>query len=199
MSLKKYAVADLIVSPSQLKVLFVLESPHKDEFIHSHPAAGSTGKKLSALFTKGFLSQFIPTEPIGCQIKKYNYPHLGIIETSNLPMDMDFYPCFLSSADKRLVQDLNYTKTRLEKRIQKRYIPNGIVEKYLVNNFSNRLNSILMQSSHPVIIISFGHIAANFINTANVANLKLPHPTGTSWSNAEITLNSFNLSQSLLP
>ena len=199
LSLRKYAVADLIMSPSQLKVLFVLESPHKDEFIHSHPVAGSTGKNLSNLFKSlGYLSQFSPTEPIGCQIKKYNYPHLGIIEASSLPMDTKFYPCFLSSADKKLIQSLSKTKKRLEKG-PKKNLPTGIVEQYLVNDFTTRLNLISTQTTC-VFIISFGHIAANFLNAANVAaDLKLPHPTGKMWPNAAGTLSNSKLNQLLLP
>lgn len=203
LSLRKYRVTDLIESQAQLKVLFVLESPHKDEFVHSHPAAGSTGKKLSALFkSQGFLSQFSVSEPIGCQIIKHNYQNLGIIEVSNLPMDADFYPCDLSSSDKKFIQSLDSTKNRLEKGIKKN-IPNGRVEQYLLKDFLSRLSINRIDSS--VIIISFGHIAANFLNAVNVIpDLQLPHPTGQSWSKAAAILTTYlskssRLNQSLLP
>ena len=199
LSLRKYAIDDLIISPSQLKVLFVLESPHKDEFIHLHPVAGSTGEKLSYLFkSQGFLNTFNQKDPIGCQIKKLNYPYLGIMESSNLPMDKSFYPCFLSRGDCKFIQNISYAKTKLERRIQKNYIPNGIVEKYLVKDFSTRLSS-LQQSNSGIIIISFGHISANFLNVARVNHFNLPHPTGRNWSNASAMLNSFSLNPLLLP
>ena len=202
MSLKQYSVTDLVISPNQLNVLLVLESPHTDEFIHSHPVAGSSGKKLSAFFkTSGFLNSFNSTTPLGCQIKSNSYPHLGIINSSSFPMDSKFYPCGLTGSDYKRIQYLSSIKSRLEKKTQVNYQPKGLVEKYLIWNFSIRLNQVLNTpriSTQPLKIIACGHFAANFLNAANIPNvLNIPHPSsrGGLGNNSSVISNI----QGLLP
>ena len=214
MSLKKYAVSDLIISPNDLTVLLVLESPHKDEFIHSHPAAGDTGKNLLALLKAQFrLNLFNEIAPIGCQIKSNNYKYLGIIEVSSLPMQKVFYPCHLPPLGNKITNTLDKAKIDLQKRTFKRYNPRNKIEKYLLKNFSARLIAIpnisnrTKQPNRSLIIISFGHIAHNFLNAYNnnpsnqIVFIQLPHPTApkAQWQNASSILAGFGLISTLLP
>lgn len=180
MSIKKYSVTDLILSPNQLNVLLILESPETNEFIHSHPIAGASGIRLSSFFKgNSFLHNFNEKDPLGCQIKRHNYASLGVMNASSLPLMEKFYPCEgLTNGDYRLIQHLNSIKIRLERKTQVNYQPKGIVEKYLVQNFSNRINHILNISNQPLEIIAFGHVSANFLKAINIQTFsKLRHPS----------------------
>ncbi len=188
MSLKRFIVSDLIPPSDELKMLLVLESPHTNEFSHSHPVAGQAGKKLVAQFkSKGFLRDFQEGVPLGCQIKNLSYSELGVINASSLPMDAKFYPNCLSDRDRRLTEKLSRIKKRLEKRTFSAYVPTGCIEKYLVANFTSRLQFILNQCSakSQLLIVPCGHLATNFLNSVNIANITvlpgLPHPSARNW------------------
>ena len=93
--LKKYRVDDINIENAE--VIFVLESPHKDEIEKGYPVAGKTGKNMSSiLFDKNHnaLGKLIYDELIKKKNgKKYDNSILkfGIINISSIPLQKKIY------------------------------------------------------------------------------------------------------------
>ena len=85
-----YSIKDIINNINALEIVLVLESPYKDELLHNHPLAGSSGQAVTN-YIKNHVANNSPisnfTLPIGCELKKTGFSKLGIINSSLLPLD----------------------------------------------------------------------------------------------------------------
>jgi len=181
MKLDRFRVADLQAPNCNNVVLFILESPHKDEFSHGHPIAGQAGRRLLSLLHKaGVTFEHNDYEPLGCQIKKGKIKNIGVINVSQVPLDANFY------CDKNCnsVKELASIKKRLQKNTQKKYIPKDGVESELFKNFTARLNLSISDSTQ--IVIPLGHLASNFVKSVEGLKCQIhygvSHPSSSTWN-----------------
>ena len=196
MSLEQYKVFNLIEDVKELKVLLILESPHLNEYIHQHPAAGESALELTQfLIAQGYLSDFDPQLPIGCNIKALNYKPLGILNCSTLPLNKAFYPCALNSDDLSQVNNLAAIKQSLNQGNPKK-IPVDLKETGLFKDFVSRLTNVLEQAPADVLIIPCGDTAIGFIGNFKTIYQKpltvldgLPHPTEPDWAEKITTID----------
>lgn len=210
MSLTTYNVGDLIIDPTTLNVLMILESPHINEYIHQHPAAGESALELTQfLIRHGYLMDFNPNLPIGCNIKAINYQSLGILNCSYLPMNPAFYPCTLSDEDQLQIDQLVTIKQSLAKKSENlsNQLPLELSDNIIFKDFVQRLTHVLTQAPSDLIIVPCGATAFGF-TTAFTAHYPhplnllegLPHPTESDWQDKIPTLDlTDHIPRSLLP
>lgn len=226
-ALERYKLFDLIEDVTQLNVLLVLESPHINEYIHRHPAAGNAAAELTKFFTaQGYARCFNDDLPIGCNIKTQRYPFLGVMNCSSLPMNKEFYPCTMAKEKAVLVDKLMAMRTQLSKGIDADYIKPSAPECELFNDFTSRLTAVIsatsltdlsiapvaastanMMTESPLIIVPCGFVATNFVKRFQ-ANYKgtlnilehLPHPSAADWEECikNITITD-RIAQDMLP
>ena len=207
MTLSKYKVGDLIIDAASIKVLMILESPHSNEYIHGHPAAGESALELTQLLkSQGYLHSFDNQLPVGCNIKTLNYKPLGIVNCSHLPMNPTFYPCTLSNDNLAKVNHLVNIKQSLSQRnLQK--IALDVSESEVFKDFAKRLTQVLEQAASDIIIVPCGDTTIGFIDVFKSSYKQplkvldgLPHPTEPDW---HAKINSISLvdhiPQHLLP
>lgn len=196
MSLEQYKVFNLIEDVKELKVLLILESPHLNEYIHQHPAAGESALELTQfLIAQGYLSDFDPQLPIGCNIKALNYKPLGILNCSTLPLNKAFYPCALNGNDLSQVNNLAAIKQSLNQSNPKK-LPVDLKETGVFKDFVSRLTQVLEQAPADVLIIPCGDTAIGFMENFKTIYQKpltvldgLPHPTEPDWAEKIATID----------
>jgi hypothetical protein len=186
--LRAYRVDDLI--SNSCEILFVLESPHKDELIHKHPLAGSSGLKMTKLMQevdetlfKEIASECDKNLPFGCIVKKAlgntqgfeQFKKFGIMNTCQIPMQKKAYSCEYSSCE--IINDLETIKNNISKK--KNHLRNKIT-----SCLEKRIMDINIKRRNPkksLIIIPLGNLADNFLipfkndNTLKIKK-KLTHP-----------------------
>lgn len=189
-----YKLFDLIEDINQLNVLLVLESPHINEYIHRHPAAGNAAAELTKFFTaQGYASCFNDDLPIGCNIKTQQYPFLGIMNCSSLPMNKEFYPCTMATETVLLVDKLMAMRTNLGKGIDASYVKSSASECEVFDDFADRLTAVIdakqsASNTTDLIIVPCGFVATNFVKRFQVTYQykltvldDLPHPSAADW------------------
>ncbi|QWZ92849.1 hypothetical protein I6L41_10350 [Aeromonas sp. FDAARGOS 1411] len=92
----------------------------------------------------------------------------------------------MSSIDERLSKKLTKVKTKLQRKIMNNYKPVGVVEKFIVSNLHNRINSIINSCNGKVIcFIPCGNFATNVFNACNISGHTVingcPHPSSRNW------------------
>lgn len=193
MSLAQYQVFNLIEDVKALKVLLILESPHTNEYIHQHPAAGESALELTRfLIAQGYLSCFDNQLPLGCNIKTLHYKPLAILNCSTLPMNKTFYPCTLSNNDLLQVNQLASIKQSLDQCNQLQVaieLSKELSETEVFKDFTSRLTQVLEQAAPKLIIVPCGDTATGFIEAFKAIYNKpltvldsLPHPTEPDWN-----------------
>lgn len=178
----EFKVEDLTSKNNISQIIFILESPHKDEYIHAHPIAGQAGNRLLSLLKRvGAIPNDIPNKPLGCLIKSGEVLNISIINASPLPLDKNFY-C-QQACNSKMVDALAEIKNRLQKRTQTVYKPREGLEDKLFNNFSERLKNMISDKKR--VIIPLGHVASNFVKSAQDINCKVHfgvlHPSARGW------------------
>ena len=189
MSLDQYLVQDLHSSDNENVIILVLESPHNQEYKRGYPAAGQAGMRLLELLRKsGVLYKGNDNEPLGSQINQGTIKSIAIINSSQLPLDSNFY-----TINNAFVHKLDSVKKRLEKRTQVKYIPKEGLETKIFNDFSNRLKASISDSTK--MIIPLGHLASNFVKSTKgiecAIHYGVKHPSCLSWNSPE-NLKEFN-------
>ena len=187
MLLTKYKVGDLIIDSSALKVLMILESPHINEYIHGHPAAGESALELTQLLkSQGYVHDFDNQLPVGCNIEALKYKQLGILNCSHFPMNPAFYPCSLTDYERAQLDILTNIKQSLA-RVNNNEVHIALSKSDVFKDFANRLSQVLTQAPN-VIIVPCGHTAKGFIDAFTTTYPKplnilygLPHPTEPEW------------------
>lgn len=196
MSLEKYKVFNLIEDVTKLKVLFILESPYINEYIHQHPAAGESALELTQfLIVQGYLKDFDAQLPLGCNIKALNYQPLGILNCSTLPLNKAFYPCALNSEDLAKVNELAAIKQNLNQSNPNK-LPVDLKKNGVFKDFVSRLTEVLEQAPAYIIIVPCGDTAIGFMDAFKTIYQKpltvldsLPHPTESDWAEKIATIN----------
>lgn|GEM_PF-1839868 len=199
--MEQYKVGDLIIDTKKLNVLLILESPHINEFIHKHPAAGEAACELTQFFTKqGYLAAFDNHLPIGCNIEQKKYVELGIMNCAHFPMNLAFYPCGLNDDEQKKAQELAEFRNELGQKLADEDWFDKLNQTQMFADFATRLHAVIQTPrDNPLIIIPCGFTATNFIelfkskfqNSADKTGLTnqgykifapLPHPTQSDWS-----------------
>ena len=196
MSLDHYKVFNLIMDVTELKVLLILESPHINEYIHQHPAAGESALELTQfLIAQGYLKSFDAQLPIGCNIKTLNYKPLGILNCSTLPLNKAFYPCALNNEDLLQVNQLAAIKQDLSHSNPKKS-PLVLKETGVFKDFIIRLTQVLEQAPSDILIVPCGDTALGFMDAFKAIYQKplmvldgLPHPTEPDWAEKIATID----------
>lgn len=84
-----YLVDDLNVE--DCKVLFILESPHKDEIVAKHPVAGDSGISMTGVLSRcNLLPLDLKDLPFGLIIRK-NKSIFGLMNVSQIPLQSQIY------------------------------------------------------------------------------------------------------------
>ena len=180
MSKEKYKVEDIVSdNKEKLKVLFVFESPYKQELINGYPVAGGSGKSISKFLNK--IDSSIPTNiPFGQYMTFCKDERFGIANCSNYPMDKAAYEMDATVPYKP--DDLDI--------IRKKLTSSGKVGKVLEEtysrvrlNFKKRIENYI--SNKNIIIVLCGKIAHNFFYDSglNLSNkvISVPHPSRNQW------------------
>lgn len=184
-----------MVDPRNLNVLMILESPHINEYIHGHPAAGESALELTQLLkSQGYVHDFDPKLPVGCNIKALNYQPLGILNCSHFPMNPTFYPCSLSDDEHAQLNILTTIKQSLAK-VNNNEAHIALAISDIFKDFANRLSHVLIQAPD-VIIVPCGHTAKGFVDAFTTTYLNplnilhgLPHPTEPEWAEKITTID----------
>ena len=196
MFLEQYKVFNLIEDVTTLKVLFILESPYINEYLHQHPAAGESALELTQfLMAQGYLKNFDAQLPLGCNIKVLNYQSLGILNCSTLPLNKAFYPCALNSEDLAKVNALAAIKQNLNQSNPNK-LPVYLKKNSVFKDFVSRLTEVLEQAPADIIIVPCGDTAIGFMDAFKTIYQKpltvlkgLPHPTEPNWADKIATIN----------
>lgn len=171
-----------LTNSDNLKIVLVLESPHTNEIIHGHPLAGSSGQAVTDYIKTRVSTISTFTRPLGCELKNLQNSELGIMNCSLFPLDPKVYSCEQFEKHKkvieafRVIRDNPNSKTRSNSLHQK-------VEKCLVENLKNRINSIL-SINRQVIFVPCGSVAKSFLSKCSLQlNLveDVPHPAYNQW------------------
>ena len=184
MLIDNYRIKDLVVNPSKVRIIFVLESPYLNEVVHCHPLAGSSGLDMIKFFkSNGLLSDWDSKIPIGCQIKEKNYEKIGIINCSRYPLDHSVYSCQLNKNIFTIINHLNAIRIKsnigIDKNIKK------VIRTILVKNLKRRVKNFHNQNK-TMMFIPCGELARNFLNKCSVDKTSIyreiiPHPSKKQW------------------
>jgi hypothetical protein len=176
----KYKIEDIIPENKEtLKVLFVFESPYKQELINGYPVAGGSGKTISKFLNK--IDDSIPTNlPFGQFMSFFKDERFGIANCSNYPMDKAAY---------EIDADIPFPPEDLDV-IRKKLTSSGKVGKVLDETYSKmrkdfRQRIVKYIKNKDTIIVLCGKIAHNFYHDSelNLPNkiISVPHPSRNQW------------------
>lgn len=179
----------IVNNPANLKIIFVLESPYKDEIIHGHSLAGDSGLAVTS-YLKHKFSQENPAsqfqQPFGCELTKVgSETYFGVMNSSEYPLDRKCYPCRLPAHMERIVFAFDFIRTNPKSRRCNDEF-NEKVSRCLKNLYKRRLHRILKVNS-TVLFVPCGQLAANFLSSCQIEEIYvLPtvrHPSRRAWEN----------------
>lgn len=179
-------VEDLIPEIEEMKFLFLLESPYKEEVKQKIPLAGNTGKNISNFFLKKLINiEIHKNYPFGCYLNDTNDARFGIMNCSNKPLDKKLYSTVTTDV-------ISFDRIRRNPRTKIKNRDSGVdqnVHKILYQEFEKRLLSY-HEKNYGFKIICCGLLAKTFFEEAlenNSTSLKmheflyLPHPSFNLW------------------
>lgn len=174
-NLINFQVGDLIYPNSDL--IFILESPHKNEVKLGYPAAGETGINMSKIL-------FNIDEPLGKLLKgSISFPiSLSLMNCSRLPLQESCYgnlklsDDFISFLGVHRIKDQSISRLKAKIK-QKLYSPIG---KKAVNNFKHRLQNNIHISKCTRLVVC-GVIAQCFFDEATSLQISFREPKPVSW------------------
>jgi hypothetical protein len=180
MSENKYKVEDIIPeNREKLKVLFVFESPYKQELINGYPVAGGSGKTISKFLNK--IDDAIPANiPFGQFMTFFKDVRFGIANCSNYPMDKAAY---------ETDSDVPFPPEDLDI-IRKKLTSSGKVGKSLDETYSKMRQDFKLRiekyiEDKTIIIVLCGKIAHNFYHDSELSLpnkvISVPHPSRNQW------------------
>lgn len=156
--IKDMAKFDLIEFPEKIEILFILESPFKNEIKEGYPCAGATGKKMTAKIFPGNSNAFGKI----LKDKETGSERFGIFNTCHFPLDL---PEKLSLEEKqvmKLKEDENQEDDREVIYSKMEGILAGIQNLEELTNYLKRLTQILNASSTIKNLVVCGFIAQSF-------------------------------------
>lgn len=186
-------VNDIIINPSNLEVVLVVESPFKKEILNSYPLAGRSGKAVTN-YLKRFVSSTSPiygfSKPIGYELTHSQYFKLGIINVSLWALDKQCYQN-ISGNRQKIVTSFNLIRNTPQTNFKNRQKTfDNRIEKFLFNGFENRVLSIYSLNNN-VVFVPCGYLANKFLGNCNLPHSNvismIPHPSFNNWRNLSST------------
>lgn len=176
---KRYKVSDLL--NNETKIVFILESPHKDEIKYGVPVAGRAGGTMTkTLFGNDMpLGRFLKSSWDENQQLRY-----GVMNVCNIPMQRTAYGT--DGEDKRLEEFFNTiekVRTSNSKRPYKDKNMNDI-DQQVKKDFELRLERL---RGNQLLLIPCGKFAEKYLRDVEVSSRweviwGIPHPSYNSWS-----------------
>lgn len=173
--LKQFQVQDLSYAVSDL--IFILESPHKEEVKKGFPAAGQSGQQMSKVL-------FDVETPLGQLVKQRDdtLPKMSILNSSRLPLAVSCYRSY--RLNDEFLDFLNIKNTNfinLESETQKiKQILRSEVGRKAVNSFRFRLFENIKNNERSKIVIC-GLIAQCFFEEATGEQGSFHKSTPLNW------------------
>jgi uracil DNA glycosylase superfamily protein len=169
---KKYIVKDIINKKTEIKFVFILESPHIDELKWGHPIAGRSGKSMSK-----FLFKSDESRALGGIIKESDNLNLGIMNVCQIPMQGTAYEEKDLKNHKETISDLEKIRNSPKKK--------SILHKTIVENFNQRIKK-LKKKNKKVILIPCGSFANATCKELHLNFIEgIPHPSFGWWGKKE--------------
>jgi hypothetical protein len=171
----KFHVDDICTEYS--KIIFILESPHKEELKHGVPLAGLSGRSMAKE-----LFQVSNIEPMGKYLSSQFQSVYAIVNVSPFPLQKSAYP---KDFVQRFVQELEIAESiRTSTAKSFREENKALFHSLLVKDFKARLMEHIGGDS---IIVPCGKFAERFVNELVIKNENLvidgvPHPSYNSWA-----------------
>jgi hypothetical protein len=176
----KYSVSDLLTEHSY--ILFILESPHKEELKFDVPLAGSSGKSMAkVLFNKSDIL------PMGKHLKELIRSKkdsiYGIVNVSPFPLQKSAYPDsgFIQKYEKELniAESVRISTAKTFKDKEKEHM-----HFMLLQDFQERLKRYVTPET---VIVPCGRFAEKYLNQTPIIEKVdvirgVPHPSYNSWS-----------------
>lgn len=180
----KYSISDVLTN--EMKILFILESPHKEELKHNAPLAGSSGRSVSKVLFKGKGEETIP---FGLLLKDHSqgmpFRKLGIMNVCPFPLQRTAIP------DNEWNQEhLHFIETAEKVRISNdkdsyRHEEWNVFQAAMQHHFTERLQALTDQ---PLIIVPCGRFAQKHFRLTGARSPhwkvieEVPHPSYNSWN-----------------
>lgn len=188
--LPSYVVDDLMPD-SDVKILFILESPHTEELKEKVPLAGSTGIAVTEVL-KCVLGLEDNSEAFGKIIKKQlNLKNIGIVNVSSVPLQ-NIYPEHMKCNELRvfeLIREKPYIrKNKITKKgyddLKKEDV--NKIFKIIKNDFCCRINGYFNDGkiTSDTLIILCGKVSEYFWKECNCNHqntINVPHPSNEQW------------------
>ncbi|MGM0453229.1 MAG: hypothetical protein ACQERN_08700 [Thermodesulfobacteriota bacterium] len=185
-ALAKYRVADLLITPENVRLAFLLESPYADEVVHGHPLAGGSGKSMARFLVAKVpaFRHWAPDIPVGCQIRRRGESRLAVMNASNYPLDKTLY-CpddYQANADTIDAWD----RIRRNPGANTRHNPDHrVLEAQMVADLTERLHRLPPEA----LVVACGDVARAIAAKCGFPKKRLyepkvPHPSRNLWCSA---------------
>jgi hypothetical protein len=175
---ENYKVKDLI--NNNIKILFILESPHNSEVKNKYPLAGAAGISVSKALA---LNNEIPIGKLISDKTKNLDEIIGIMNICSIPMQYSPY-----RHDKRIECLINSFKTirTTNKTVKSRdKSETNLIETAIVQNFKSRWVKCGFDKRKDLIIVLCGKMVNYFFdrycNNIKIDYYKIPHPSFSNW------------------
>ncbi len=175
-----YSVGD--ITTKETEILFILESPHKEEIKAGVPLAGLSGRSMAKeLFAEEEIL------PMGKLLKQFILDKketvYGIVNVCPFPLQQTAYPEseFVDAFkdEIQIAEAVRISSAKLFKDESK-----AAFDKLLVENFEKRLSLLIKENT---IIVPCGRFAEKYVNKLSIKDHLtiihgVPHPSYNSWS-----------------
>jgi hypothetical protein len=186
-----YFVDDLKVN--DCKVLFILESPHKDEIVAKHPVAGSSGKAMAKILSNSdILDKKYKNISFG-NIAQNHESDFGILNVCQIPLQPSAYCChylekILSDGDMLNLYSA-FVLRSTEKCLNREFCSDtrcNKIKKIILSDFERRLKNVGKETH----LVACGKFADNYFGLLEQKVLqrfkdrciRVPHPSYGNWS-----------------
>lgn len=178
-----YLVQDC-VSASHVKVIFLCESPHKEEVEEKRPLVGKSGTSIVTVL-RGFEiigdEEFCDDISIGQLLRAHptQFNWIGLMNACQLPMQKDAYKSCVVQNHKWLLEDLEKIRGKGSLTPVQQDIRCMIVE-----DLKQRLSVILCDASTKPLVFACGEVARKIVKLTGincVALARTPHPSRYQW------------------
>ena len=186
----KYNVADLCYPSSE--IIFILESPHKQEVKYGYPVAGSSGLEMSKFIYGAQINQ--PFGKLLNQVKKNQaltpgLEKFAVVNTSCVPLQASDLQNFeLNESESKIMSILEKLRANYQSKTHRKKSWN-IIKQELINNFKYRLKQAI-KTTNSKYIIPCGKFATTYLDLIAEQDLigqnkvltGIPHPAFNQWS-----------------
>ncbi|EGR1757681.1 TPA: hypothetical protein NG682_004638 [Vibrio parahaemolyticus] len=198
--LHQHSVPDIV--HSDVKYLFILESPHRDELLSKTPLAGSAGITVTEVL-KVCLNLLDNSTAFGSLMSDGFVPNdIGVFNACSVPLQKVAYPKNSLITEDMFIK-LEAIRSNAKLRVRKNQF--GSREEFnkiisvIHNRFKRRIKALNLKQD--VTIVLCGEFAKDMWNVCfpedSKAQLHLPHPAKGGWVNPSNTDKIIRLKQLL--